>query len=53
MSCKCFTVKFEKLTESFSVKWERFCDTLVDLVPFNSLEGRFLTKEGYTILVKI
>lgn len=64
MSCACFTVTFEKLTEPFSigverlsapfsVRWKRFCETLVDLVPFNAADGRFLTNEGYTILVKI
>ena len=64
MACACFSVTFEKLAEPiavsaqrlaypFAVTWERFCGTMIDLVAFSASDGMFLTREGYTILVKI
>lgn len=53
MSCACFNITWEKVKEdNYEISWERFCDSLVDLVPFSAADGRFFTAEGYTIIVK-
>lgn len=53
MGCSCSTVRVEKMNYPFAVTWERFCETMIDLVAFSASDGMFLTHEGYTILVKI
>ena len=63
MSCKCFnitwtraidpfSVSYSRDVEQLSVRWWRFCDESVDLVPFSASDSMFYTTEGYTILVK-
>lgn len=48
----CFDVAFEEISPEMSVTFTRFCETLVDLVAFATTKGRYLTSNGYTILVK-
>ena len=47
-------VSFElEVAEPSLITWERICEVVIDLVPFNAADGAFLTAEGYTIIVKI
>ena len=67
MSCACYTAIFTRdpagqtfssvfsRTEGapFYAEFIRTCAIVSDLVAFSAADGMFLTKEGYTILVKI
>ena len=55
MTCGCYNVEFvrEPSDATFGITMERTCELVVDLVAFSAADGHYLTKEGYTILVKI
>ena len=44
---------WERLSEPFRIVWKRIYETIVDLVAFSAADAHFLTKNGYTIIVKI
>ena len=48
----CFGVEFAYIDDLLAVEFERVCEVVVDLVPFSTTEGHYLTSNGYTILVK-
>lgn len=66
MDCGCSKITWERVlgepasisfeleaVEPSIITWERLCEVVIDLVPFNAADGHFLTAEGYTIIVGI
>lgn len=47
-----FPVTFRRVSPPVFVFWGKTSEEVVDLVPFSVAEGMYLTREGYTILVR-
>lgn len=45
-------VTIRRVAPPISVFWRKTAEEVVDLVPFSVVEGMYLTREGYTILVR-